>query len=87
MQKFTVAASHIVSACVNKIESQPTKFFFNVPFYYLNKPFLLYICLRSKVHHATPDSVTSTNNLERTGKFQRQTAGGRLTLRASRRML
>lgn len=53
MQKFTVAASHIVSACVNKIESQPTKFFFYVPYYYLNKPFLLYICHRSKVHHAT----------------------------------
>lgn len=28
MQKFTVAASHIVSACVNKIESQPTKLLF-----------------------------------------------------------
>lgn len=28
MQKFTIAASHIVSACVNKIESQPTKLLF-----------------------------------------------------------
>lgn len=39
MQKFTVAASHIVSACVNKIESQPTKFFFTCRFITWISPF------------------------------------------------
>lgn len=66
MQKFTVAASHVVSACVNKIESQPTKLLFFVPFYYLNKPFL-YICLCSKVQPCNPNSVTSPEHLREDG--------------------
>lgn len=88
MQKFTVCSfSYRLCFCVNKIESQPTKLlFFRAVFITWISPFFTSASAPKFTMQPRTAWRTSPKHLERTGQFQRQTAGGRLTLRVSRRM-